>query len=466
MNFISHANENKKFLLLGDSILVFFAFFLAVFTKLTYFQSHNIKLVLPVFQWKVFIILLPSPILFFIFELYNQKYWKNNIKLILFITFTVLLTVGIVALYSYLFFIHNITIDKTTLLFYAIFSVSFLFFWRKCFAILFTKFEYLKEKILLIGNQTIMNDIERFMKNNNTTIPSNLMAIKDYSENQETIRTNSSVPSPNILELVIHKKYNTVVVPNNLEDFPVLRKQFFNIKHAGITLYDAPHFYMMLSGRVPIYSVDDSWFLFYNQGKKLNSFFYKKTKRIMDIFLSLFGITAALPLLFIIAIAIKVSSKGPVFFKQERLGLNNQPFTLIKFRTMIHDAEKITGPKRADKNDPRILKVGKLLRKTRLDELPQLFNVLKGEMSFVGTRPTRRHFAELLAKELPHYKLRSTVKPGITGWAQVRGGYFGTDEGQREKLEYDLFYIQNQSILFDIFIILKTISTVLSMKGE
>ncbi|NCO67356.1 MAG: hypothetical protein COY75_10055 [Nitrospirae bacterium CG_4_10_14_0_8_um_filter_41_23] len=153
-------------------------------------------------------------------------------------------------------------------------------------------------------------------------------------------------------------------------------------------------------------------------------------------------------------------------FKQERLGQNEQPFTLMKFRTMIDNAEKTTGPKWASEDDSRITKVGKILRKARLDELPQFFNVLKGEMSFVGPRPIRKHFADMLAKEIPYYRLRFTVKPGLTGWAQVKGDYAGSKEGQKEKLEYDLYYIQNQSILFDLFIILKTVQTVLFRRGQ
>jgi lipopolysaccharide/colanic/teichoic acid biosynthesis glycosyltransferase len=146
--------------------------------------------------------------------------------------------------------------------------------------------------------------------------------------------------------------------------------------------------------------------------------------------------------------------------------MNERPFILIKFRSMVENAEKETGPKWAGENDLRITPVGKILRKTRLDELPQLFNVLRGEMSVVGPRPIRKHFADILAQDIPYYHLRFAVKPGITGWAQVCGDYAGSYEGQREKFKYDLYYIQNQSILFDLLILLKTVKTVLLRKGQ
>lgn len=166
------------------------------------------------------------------------------------------------------------------------------------------------------------------------------------------------------------------------------------------------------------------------------------------------------------AIAIKLSSPGPAIFRQERLGLNEKPFVLMKFRTMIDNAEMQTGPKWAEEDDPRITKTGKFLRKTRLDELPQLFNVLKGDMSIVGPRPIRKHFADMFVHDIPDYRLRFSVKPGITGWAQVCGDYAGSYEGQRTKFQYDLYYLRHQSILLDLLILGKTVITVFQRRGQ
>lgn len=325
---------------------------------------------------------------------------------------------------------------------------------------------FTKQKVLLLGNDSLINEIESLLRDRKYLKTYDLSVMKNYSEKSGTVCIDGSESLKSLLSIIRENKFDTVVVSHRLENFPVLRKQLLEIKFANVTIYDSLYFYEALTEKAPIHYAKDEWFLFRNQGEKFNPPLYKIAKRCMDIFLSLVGIIASLPFVLLIALVIKVSSKGPVFFKQERLGLHERPFTLLKFRTMINDAEKVTGPTWADKNDPRITKVGKLLRKIRFDELPQLFNVLKGEMSFIGTRPIRKYFAEKLAKDIPHYRLRFLIKPGLTGWAQVQGGYFGTEEGQVEKLEYDLYYIQNQSIFFDILIVLKTISTVLFQRGQ
>ena len=164
--------------------------------------------------------------------------------------------------------------------------------------------------------------------------------------------------------------------------------------------------------------------------------------------------------------AIKATSRGSIFFGQERVGLDGVPFTLFKFRTMVPDAEAATGPKWATSDDPRITKVGRILRKTRIDELPQLLNVLKGEMSLIGPRPERPVFVEQFEREIPYYRERVGVRPGITGWAQVRQGYAASAEETKEKLAYDLFYLKNQSFMLDLMIAVMTAKKVLRGGGQ
>jgi len=178
-------------------------------------------------------------------------------------------------------------------------------------------------------------------------------------------------------------------------------------------------------------------------------------KRATDLFMSVAMLIILSPLLFLVALAIRFDSRGSVFYRQERVGLNGQVFKVIKFRSMVSDAER-DGVKWASKNDSRITRVGHFIRKTRIDEIPQAFNVLKGEMSFVGPRPERPQFVEVLRKEIPFYDNRHQVKPGITGWAQVEFEYGASIEDARVKQTYDLYYIKNYSILFDFIIILKT----------
>src|SRR5690606_31780726 len=172
----------------------------------------------------------------------------------------------------------------------------------------------------------------------------------------------------------------------------------------------------------------------------------KKIKRLLDIIASFIILVISLPITILTAIAIKLESKGPVFFIQERCGMNGEIFKMIKFRSMYADAEKHTGPIWSQKDDPRITKVGRFIRKVRIDEIPQFINVLKGEMSIVGPRPEREFFVEKLSHEIPYYKRRLKVRPGITGWAQVKHKYDETIEDVKIKLRYDLFYIENMSL--------------------
>lgn len=192
----------------------------------------------------------------------------------------------------------------------------------------------------------------------------------------------------------------------------------------------------------------------------------KKLKRIIDIVFSLLILIISSPVILLTSIAIKIESKGPVFFKQERCGLNGKIFKMIKFRSMREDAEKLTGPVWSQKDDPRITKVGKFIRKVRIDELPQIINVLKGEMSLVGPRPERPYFVELLSKDIPYYKRRLKVRPGLTGWAQVKHKYDETVEDVKIKLRYDLFYIENMSLRMDFKILFRTVFVVLFGKGH
>ncbi len=192
----------------------------------------------------------------------------------------------------------------------------------------------------------------------------------------------------------------------------------------------------------------------------------KVVKRLMDVIVSLFVLVVGLPLWILISILIKIDSPGPVIYKQERVGKDGKIFTLYKFRSMFKDAEQMTGPVWASKNDPRITRIGKILRKLHLDEIPQFINVLKGDMSLIGPRPERPVFVEKLSKEIPLYRRRLKVKPGITGWAQIKYKYDESIEDVKTKLKYDLFYIENMSFRMDLKIIFYTIWHILSGKGH
>jgi exopolysaccharide biosynthesis polyprenyl glycosylphosphotransferase len=188
-------------------------------------------------------------------------------------------------------------------------------------------------------------------------------------------------------------------------------------------------------------------------------------KRVIDIVISVVSLTVLSPILLLLGILIKLDTPGPVFYKQARVGLRGKKFTLIKFRSMISDAEKQSGPVWAKKNDKRTTRVGRIVRPYRLDELPQLFNVLKGEMSFVGPRPERPAFVKHLGEAIPFYGLRLIVYPGITGWAQVKHNYDRSLDDVKKKLAFDLEYINNMSLRLDLKIFLKTVLTVMKKEG-
>lgn len=463
--YLNSFSKEKELLLLGDILLVLLAFFLSAIIKTFIFQSFTFELFLTKVNWLIVLCVLLYPMVFYVFDLYNPERWKYNIRLIVYIATAVSVTSSIVALLSYLL-IPDIIIGRTILFLHINLNIIFIFFWRKIFENIFSRKGSEQDKILVIGNSPIVNDIKSIIREGNDINRDSLVFIKEYTENPGTVYINGSRTGKRLYDMVSENKFKTIVISERLSDFPLLKKQLLDLKFGGVAIYDAPYFYEALTGKVAVNHIKDSWFLFHNQGEVFNPYFYRKIKKILDRLFALIGIILSSPLMFIAAIAIILTSRGPVFFKQERLGQNEQPFTIIKFRTMINDAEKTTGPKWASLDDTRITKVGKLLRKTRIDELPQLFNVLKGDMSFVGPRPIRKHFADILAKNTPFYRLRFVVKPGLTGWAQVKGNYADSVEDQKEKLEYDLYYIQNQSILFDLFIILKTIQTVLFHRGQ
>lgn len=242
-------------------------------------------------------------------------------------------------------------------------------------------------------------------------------------------------------------------------------QEILRFKFLGREVHDLSRFYEDITGKVPLMLINGQWLMDSPEFHGMVSKTYVRAKRVMDILLSTFLAAALWPLVLFLAVVVKLGSKGPVFFVQERLGKDFRPFLCYKFRTMIDDAEKSCGPVWATDSDPRITRMGRILRKTRLDELPQIWNVLKGDMSLVGPRPIRECFAKELEALIPFYRLRFGVKPGLTGWAQVNHDYAGSTEGQLEKFQYELFYIRHMSLFLDIVTMIKTVKTVISRQG-
>lgn len=224
--------------------------------------------------------------------------------------------------------------------------------------------------------------------------------------------------------------------------------------------------YMLeIERKVEVSYINEEWLLNAYGFEILRSRFQNKVKRVFDIGMSIVIGTLTFPIMIVAAIIVKLESPGPIIYSQERVGENEKEFMVYKFRSMRQDAEK-DGAKWAQKNDPRVTKFGNFMRKTRIDELPQLFNVIRGDMSFIGPRPERMVFIKELEKQIPYYGLRHMVKPGLTGWAQVMYPYGATVEDAKNKLEYDLYYIKCYSLYLDIVILFKTLKTVVFGKGR
>jgi sugar transferase (PEP-CTERM system associated) len=241
-------------------------------------------------------------------------------------------------------------------------------------------------------------------------------------------------------------------------------KDLLRIKTTGVHVNEISTFLERETGRVDLQSVNPSWLIFsdgFSSGRMLSSMF----KRIFDIVASVLLLTLTLPLILITAIAIKIESKGPAFYRQRRVGLYSVGFDCVKLRSMRQDAEVAGQAVWAEKDDPRITRIGRIIRKLRIDELPQTWSVLKGEMSFVGPRPERPQFVEDLEQQIPYYAERHMVKPGITGWAQINYPYGASIEDSRQKLEYDLYYAKNYSPFLDLLILLQTVRVVLWPEG-
>jgi sugar transferase (PEP-CTERM system associated) len=234
-------------------------------------------------------------------------------------------------------------------------------------------------------------------------------------------------------------------------------------KLRGVRILGSAAFQEQYLGRIDLELVTPDYLLL-GQGFTCGSF-SAAVKRACDVSIAICMLILALPLMALTALAIKIDGPGPIFYRQRRIGQFDQPFTLFKFRSMVADAEACGTPRWAQKQDPRITRIGRFLRATRIDELPQLANVICGEMSLVGPRPERPHFVEQLDRAIPFYRHRASVKPGLTGWAQVNFPYGASIEDAREKLAYDLFYVKNRTIVLDLVILISTIRVVLFREG-
>ena len=332
-----------------------------------------------------------------------------------------------------------------------------LFCWRAAYSWM-VKQPFLRERVYVLGTGERAERLVRGLRARSALG----IEVVGWTGDVEGELTRDSVAS-HLMELVSGRRVHRVIVAmlDRRGTLPV--EELLDLRLVGVKVEEATSWLERISGRIEVEQLYPSWLIFAD-GFRFSSFF-RLVRRALNFSVALAGTVISLPLLPFIVLAVKLDSPGAVLYRQRRVGRRGVTFYCYKFRTMRVDAEADTGATWATDDDPRITRVGKFLRASRLDEIPQLWCVLKGDMHFVGPRPERPEFVEWLSKQIPYYGVRHVVRPGITGWAQVQYKYGNTLEDAREKLQYDLFYIKNASLGLDLLIWFQTIKIVLLGRG-
>jgi len=332
-----------------------------------------------------------------------------------------------------------------------------LFCWRGAYSWM-VKQPFLRERVYVLGTGERAERLVRGLRQRSTLG----IEVVGWTGSIEGELTRESVVS-DLLSQARGAGVHRVIVamPDRRGTLPV--EELLDLRLEGVRVEEATSWLEKISGRIEVEQLYPSWLIF-AEGLRFSAAF-RVLRRVLNFSVALIALLVSLPLLPFIVLAVKLGSPGPALYRQQRVGRRGKVFYCYKFRTMRQDAEADTGATWAADDDPRITRVGKFLRASRLDEIPQLWCVLKGDMHFVGPRPERPEFVEWLSKEIPYYVVRHMVRPGITGWAQVQYKYGNTPEDAREKLQYDLFYIKNASIGLDVLIMFQTIKIVLLGRG-
>lgn len=437
----------KKLLLFLADLLVLYAS-LALTLFLRYGQEFQNKYDIHIYPFLLIFAL--WLLVFYIANLYETRSLRNSVFFYSTLFQAIATAAGISVLFFYSIPFYGITPKTNLVIFVGIFT-GLEFVLRYSLNKLFEK--GLRKPVLIVGANAQALELARFIKDN-PQLGYELAYVADLNPNTIS-ELNNVIKDRNI---------NTVVLSPEAYKTTEVIDLFYKSLDKKINFYNLSSLYEQLTGKVLLGAIDQIWFLEnISEGKKRA---YEFLKRVSDIILGfLFG-TVSLVFYPFIVIAMQIDSPGPIFYKQTRIGRIGKPFQLIKFRNMIPNAEAETGAVWASDNDPRITRVGNFLRKTRLDEIPQLWTVVKGEISLVGPRAERPEFHDTLKKGIPFYEERYLIKPGLTGWAQINYRYGSSVKDAAEKLKYDLYYIKNRSIILDVGIILKTIRIMLQKAGK
>jgi len=419
----------KIMLLLGDVAILYGSLILTLIIRYGSFPSKNLW---QDHSFPFFFVNLVWIIIFYIAGLYDVEKSVYPAK-ILYIIKTTAFGVAIAVLMFYFIPVFGIT-PKTNLFIDASMASVFLWLWRVIYQKKITKGS--KIKIFFFDHSGETSSLAQLISN-----------------------------SPQLGYKIIGNmdSADLIIIPGKEKVSADSAKILYEMVMRGKTVVDFYRFYESTAGKIPVPLIGEHWFL--ENVLELDKRKFEQVKRLIDIVLAILFLIPLVTLAPFVALAIILTSKGDVLYKQKRVGKNGKIFEIIKFRSMTNDAEK-DGAKWAEKKDKRITFIGNILRKTRIDELPQIINVLKGNLSFIGPRPERPEFISDLSEKIPHYKMRHIVKPGLSGWAQINFPYGASVDDSMQKLQYDLYYIKNRSLVLEAIIILKTIMTVLRREGR
>lgn len=370
-------------------------------------------------------------------------------------------------IYLVIFFLSpRDALPRLFILYYGIASFGLIVLWRSWRPFLIGWTTYAR-RVMIVGSGWSARAILEVIQQS-ASQDYEVACVVSHPESQKQIDDTVTIlqPGQNLADLASHLGISEIILAYSAQMPGDIFQGIMDAYERGYPITPMPILYEQITGRVPIEHVGEhDWNVILPVASTGLFNPYPLLKRIIDVALAMVGSVIFAFLLPFIMLLVFLDSPGPVFFRQERIGKGGRPFKILKLRTMIPNAEQATGPKWAEKNDPRITRLGRWLRKSRLDEAPQLINVLRGEMSLVGPRPERPSFVESLTQQIPFYRTRHIIKPGLTGWAQVRHGYGNTSEDALIKLQYDLYYIRHQSVVLDVIIMLRTLRKVLSLGG-
>lgn len=454
-----HNHRIKKIILFfGDILLLYGALFATLYIR-QYFQTDRILVERHIIP---FTIIFAFWLIFFgAFGLYDLRLLKNS-KIFLYRLLRAV-AIGFILTIVFLYFTPFFEIEpRRNLFLLAIFATILIFLWRYLFNLLIVRAP--AAKVIFLGVTKEMVELADFLLKNPQLGQRPVAFIAANGEDSSLL-----LPLPlytlkqDLAHVVRDLGADVIAISSELKENKTLVKVLFQVIPLGISVTEFPKLHEMHTGKIPLSLIQEVWFLENLVGIKKR--FYEFFKRGLDVIVAvLLGIPTSL-LLPIIALAIKLDSKGSIFYRQKRVGRNGREFGVFKYRSMVKDAERMSGFKEGNL-DTRHTRVGRFLRKSYLDELPQIINILKGEMSFVGPRPERPEYVRELKQKIPFYEMRLLVPPGITGWAQIHMENDASVEDAPEKMQYDLYYVKHRSFVLDLLIILRTIFIILRREGR